>query len=64
VSRYAEQLRRTRVGTHGSHGRGSIEKCGIRVSPDDPLIGDACQFKAKVNERAFIYTVNFGTYDG
>ena len=36
----------------------------MRVSPDDPLSVDACQFISKVNERAFIYTPNFGTYDG
>jgi hypothetical protein len=47
-----------------AHPHSSIEKPAMRVSPDDPHIGDACQFITKVNERAFIYTRNFGTYDG
>lgn len=56
---YTKRAKRTQ-----SHRYGSIEKCGIRVSPNDPPIHNACQFKSKKNERAFIYTPNFRTYDG
>jgi len=44
--------------------RGSFEERGMRVSPEEPLAGDASQFITKKNDRAFIYTANFDTYDG
>jgi hypothetical protein len=43
---------------------GSNKNHGMRVSPNDLPTNDACQFITKVNDRAFIYRLNFGTYDG
>jgi hypothetical protein len=42
----------------------SIEKHAMRVSPEEPRSDDTRQFITKTNDRAFIYTPNFGTYDG
>ena len=46
------------------HLTGSNKNHGMRVSPNDLSTNDACQFITKVNDRAFIYRLNFGTYDG
>jgi hypothetical protein len=64
ISRYAEQPRDARETSGCAHLHRSVERRAMRVSPDEPHTGDACQSITKVNERAFIYTSNFDTYDG
>ncbi|WP_205193345.1 hypothetical protein [Burkholderia sp. Ax-1724] len=59
-----EARRKTRERTARPMRPGSFEERGMRVSPEEPRGGNASQFITKKNDRAFIYTVNFDTYDG